>query len=154
SRDASVWESAAMTHLLTGLRIAVAYLATFLATAVRRPFRPPPRPSWSIGDEARARYLRGFLRRLHGMAAEPRRRELDSVPVLIPGALLRTRRRRATLGGVPVSWVTPRSGGEPRLVLYVHGGGFSMGSSRAVRDLLARLALAGNTRVLAVDYRL
>jgi acetyl esterase/lipase len=39
-------------------------------------------------------------------------------------------------------------------VLHVHGGGFTIGSSRAIRDLLARLALASNARVLAVDYRL
>jgi acetyl esterase/lipase len=88
------------------------------------------------------------------MPVEARRRELDSVPVLLPGALLRTRRRRGTLGGVPVTWVSPRSGGEPRLVLYVHGGGFTIGSSRAIRDLLARLSLASNARVLSVDYRL
>jgi acetyl esterase/lipase len=39
-------------------------------------------------------------------------------------------------------------------VLHVHGGGFTMGSSRAIRDLLARLALASNARVLSVEYRL
>lgn len=143
-----------MSRLLTGFRLTLAYVATLLVTAVRRPARKPPRPSWSIGDEARADFLRRFLRRLRGMPFEARRRELDSVPVLRPGALLRTKRRRGTLGGVPVTWVSPRSGGEPRLVLYVHGGGFTMGSSRAIRDLLARLSLASSARVLSVDYRL
>src|SRR5262249_50867155 len=104
--------------------------------------------------EARADFLRRFLRRLRGMPLAARRRQLDSVPVLLPGALLRTRRRSGTLGGVPVTWVSPRSGGEPRLVLHFPGGGFTMGSSRAIRDLLARLALASNARVLSVDYRL
>jgi acetyl esterase/lipase len=83
-----------------------------------------------------------------------RRRRLDSVPVLLPGALLRTRRRRDSLAGVPVTWVTPRGGSEPRLVLYVHGGGFTVGSSRMLRDLLARLALASSGRILSPDYRL
>ena len=149
-----VWENGPMSRLLTGFWITLGYVATLLLTAVRRPARPPPRPSWSIGDEARADYLRGFWRRLRGMPVEARRRELDSVPVLVPGALLRTRRRRGSLGGVPVTWVSPRSGGEPRLVIYAHGGGFTIGSSRALRDLLARLALASNARVLSVDYRL
>ncbi|HZJ55964.1 MAG TPA: alpha/beta hydrolase [Myxococcaceae bacterium] len=143
-----------MSRWATGVRLTLGYLATLLATAARRPFRAPARASWSIGDEARATFLRRFLQRLHASPVEAARRELDSVPVLVPGALLRTRRRRGTLSGVPVTWVAPRSGPEPRLVLYAHGGGFTIGSSRAVRDLLSRLALASNARVLAVDYRL
>lgn len=139
---------------LQGLVIALGYAGTLLVTAVRRPFRPPPRPSWSIGDEARAAYLRRFLRRLQTMPVEARRRKIDSVPVLLPGAMLRTQRRRDSLAGVPVTWITPRGGAEPRLILYVHGGGFTMGSSRMVRDLLARLALASSARILSVDYRL
>ena len=53
-----------------------------------------------------------------------------------------------------MTWVTPRAGPEPRLVLYVHGGGFTVGSSHTLRDLLSRLALASSARVLSVDYRL
>lgn len=148
-----MWESGTM-RVLVGLRMTLGYLIALLVTAVRRPFRTPVRASWSIGDEARAIYLRRFLRRLHALPLPARRREIDSVPVLLPGALLRTRRRRDSLAGVPVTWVTPRAGPEPRLVLYVHGGGFTIGSSRTVRDLLARLAVASNARVLSVDYRL
>ena len=143
-----------MSRWVTAVRLTLGYVATFLAVAARRPFRAPARPSWSIGDEARATFLRRFLRRVHAMPVEAGRQQLDSVPVLIPGALLRTRRRRGALSGVPVTWVTPRAGAEPRLVLYVHGGGFALGSSRTLRDLLARLALASNARVLSVDYRL
>jgi epsilon-lactone hydrolase len=143
-----------MSRWVTAVRLTFGYVATLLAVAARRPFRAPPRPSWSVGDEARATVLRRFLHRVHAMPVEAGRQELDSVPVLIPGALLRTRRRHASLSGVPVTWVTPRGGAEPRLVLYVHGGGFTLGSSRTVRDLLSRLALASNARVLSVDYRL
>ena len=149
-----MWESGAVSRWVTGIRLTLGYLATLLAAAVRRPFRAPARPSWSIGDEARALYLRRFWRRLHAMPVEDGRREIDSVPVLLPGALLRTRRRRGSLAGVPVTWVTPRAGPEPRLLLYLHGGGFTLGSSHTLRDLLARLSLASNARVLSVDYRL
>jgi acetyl esterase/lipase len=88
------------------------------------------------------------------MPVEVRRRKMDSVPVLLPGAMLRTKRRRESLAGVPVTWIAPRAGSEPRLILYAHGGGFTVGSSRMLRDLLARLALASSARVLSVDYRL
>ena len=148
-----MWESVAMTSLV-GLGMTLGYAGTLLATAARRPFRTPGRPSWSIGDEARALYLRRFWRRMRTLPVAERRRRLDSVPVLLPGALLRTRRRRDSLAGVPVTWVMPRAGPEPRLVLYVHGGGFTVGSSRMVRDLLARLALASSARILSPDYRL
>jgi acetyl esterase/lipase len=144
-----------MSRVLLALRMTLGYAATLVATAVRRSLRAaPPRPSWSIGDEARARFLRRFWRRIHALPREARRREIDSVPVLLPMALLRTTRTRDRLGGVPVTWVAPRRGVEPRLVLYVHGGGFTIGSSHMLRDLLARLALASNARILSVDYRL
>jgi acetyl esterase/lipase len=139
---------------LVGLGMTLGYAVTLLATAARRPFRAPARPSWSIGDEARAVYLRRFWRRMQELPIERRRRRISSVPVLLPGALLRTRRRRDSLAGVPVTWVTPRAGPEPRLVLYVHGGGFTVGSSHTLRDLLSRIALASSARVLSVDYRL
>ena len=148
-----MWESRSMRTLI-GLRIALGYAVTLLATAVRRPFRRPGRLSWSIGDEARAIHLRHFLRRLQAMPPGVRRLQVDSVPVLLPGALLRTRRRRDSLAGVPVTWVTPRAGPEPRLLVYAHGGSFTIGSSHMLRDLLARLALASRARVLSVDYRL
>ena len=61
-------------------------------------------------------YLRRFWRRCRSFRRR-RRVAIDSVPVLLPGALLRTRRRRDSLAGVPVTWVTPRAGPEPRLVL-------------------------------------
>ncbi|HVP61147.1 MAG TPA: alpha/beta hydrolase [Myxococcaceae bacterium] len=143
-----------MRRLLAATRLTLGYAAALLVTAVRRIRRPPLRPSWSIGDEARASFLRAFWRRLNSLPVEVRRQEIDSVPVLLPSALLRTTRRRATLAGVPVTWVTPRAGAEPRLVLYVHGGGFTIGSSHMLRDLLGRLALASRARILAVDYRL
>lgn len=139
---------------VTAVRLTLEYLATLLAVASRRPFRAPPRPTWSIGDEARATFLRRLLHRVHAMPVEVARQELESVPVLVPGALLRTRRRPDSLSGVPVTWVTPRGGAEPRLVIYAHGGGFTLGSSRTVRDLLSRIALVSNARVLSVDYRL
>ncbi|HSP20170.1 MAG TPA: alpha/beta hydrolase, partial [Myxococcaceae bacterium] len=137
-----------------GLRLTLQYVATLIVTALRRLTRPPARLSWSIGDEARAMFLRRFWRRLDALPPGSRRREIESVPVLLPSALLRARRTRAQMAGGPVTWVAPRGLSEPRLLLYVHGGAFTVGSSHMVRDLLARLALASRCRLLSVDYRL
>jgi acetyl esterase/lipase len=60
----------------------------------------------------------------------------------------------AALAGVPCVWHTPRDRRPERTIIYFHGGGFVMGSVAGHRDLLARLALGAEARVLGVGYRL
>lgn len=58
-------------------------------------------------------------------------------------------------GGVPGEWVTPRGLGRPSLtVLYLHGGGYCTGSPATHRAITGWLALRGDARVFAADYRL
>ena len=56
--------------------------------------------------------------------------------------------------GVPGSWFRRPESREDRVVVYLHGGGYSVGSVRSHRDLIARLCRASGARVLAIDYRL
>lgn len=55
--------------------------------------------------------------------------------------------------GVPCEWARPSGGGARGTVLYLHGGGFTIGSVPAYRDLSARLAVATGCAVLTVEYR-
>ncbi len=57
-------------------------------------------------------------------------------------------------GGVPAIWAVPTSGVADRVVLYVHGGGYVLGSAEAYRRFTGHLANAVGCRVLNVDYRL
>jgi monoterpene epsilon-lactone hydrolase len=57
-------------------------------------------------------------------------------------------------GGVPGEWVVPPLDPERRVVVFVHGGGFTLGSAAESRELTARLARASQARVLALDVRL
>jgi len=57
-------------------------------------------------------------------------------------------------GGVPGAWFTPPDPRPAAAVLYLHGGGYVMGSIATHRSLIARLARAAGLRVLALDYRL
>jgi len=41
-----------------------------------------------------------------------------------------------------------------RAILYLHGGGYIMGSINTHRELIARLSKAAQARILALDYRL
>lgn len=56
-------------------------------------------------------------------------------------------------GGAPAEWIeTPGAGSE--VILYLHGGGYVLGSIHSHRELIARLARAANSRALALEYRL
>jgi acetyl esterase/lipase len=58
-----------------------------------------------------------------------------------------------TLGGVPGVWFTP-PGATDAVVIYLHGGGLVIGSSKSHSDLGARIALASGARTFVADYRL
>jgi acetyl esterase/lipase len=57
-------------------------------------------------------------------------------------------------GGVPAEWVTAPNSGDDTVVLYLHGGGYVIGSIVTHRDLAGRIARAARARVLLIDYRL
>ena len=56
--------------------------------------------------------------------------------------------------GVPAEWVSVPTSSADRVVLYVHGGAYVIGSINTHRDLAGRIARASGGRVLNVDYRL
>ena len=57
-------------------------------------------------------------------------------------------------GGVPAEWLHHQAVPGDVVVLYLHGGGYCIGSVNTHRALAARLAQACRARVLNVDYRL
>lgn len=56
--------------------------------------------------------------------------------------------------GVPAEWIDVPGADAGRVVLYVHGGGYVIGSLVSHRELVARIARAAGARALSVDYRL
>lgn len=61
--------------------------------------------------------------------------------------------KRDSIVGVQVEWVVPLRATQ-RTIVYVHGGAFALGSSRAYRQHLVRLARICNAKVLSIDYSL
>ncbi len=59
-----------------------------------------------------------------------------------------------TLGGRPAERLTPEEGVSDAAVLYLHGGGYCIGSLDSHRGLGSRLALATGCPVAMLDYRL
>ncbi|MCY1288922.1 Monoterpene epsilon-lactone hydrolase [compost metagenome] len=60
----------------------------------------------------------------------------------------------ARVGGVPGLWALPERVEADRVLLYLHGGGYAVGSANAYRSLASHLAAACEARVLTIDYRL
>jgi acetyl esterase/lipase len=57
-------------------------------------------------------------------------------------------------GGVPGEWITAPEAVEERVIYYLHGGGYMMGSINTHREMISRLSRAAGARALAIDYRL
>jgi acetyl esterase/lipase len=64
------------------------------------------------------------------------------------------RSERVDAGGVPAEWIEMPGAVAGRTILYLHGGGYVIGSIDTHRGLCARIAAATRARCLAIDYRL
>src|SRR5262245_57487061 len=61
---------------------------------------------------------------------------------------------RVTAPVQPAEWLTPPGARPSAVVLYLHGGGYVIGSPRSHRHLAAAIARASAARALLLDYRL
>jgi acetyl esterase/lipase len=57
-------------------------------------------------------------------------------------------------GGVPAEWVAAPGFDPERAVLYLHGGGYAIGSINTHRRLAYDISAACGARILVIDYRL
>jgi epsilon-lactone hydrolase len=64
------------------------------------------------------------------------------------------KKEKVSAGGIDAEWISAPNSSVDRAVLYVHGGGYVIGSVNTHRDLLARIARASGARVLGINYRL
>ena len=64
------------------------------------------------------------------------------------------KREPVTANGVKSEWVSAPDADPGRAILYLHGGGYVIGSINTHRALAARLSRAAKARVLVIDYRL
>lgn len=109
---------------------------------------------------AQARMLRLFLRHVvkQHINAEPDlirlRANGDAIASLAPDTPRGVLRRRVVVGGLAGEEHLPRRSAPTCVILYLHGGGFVMGSFRTHRGISGRLAREVGARVVTPNYRL
>jgi len=59
-----------------------------------------------------------------------------------------------SIGPTHAEWLRPREARRDAALLYLHGGGYTMGSCNTHRALVARIAAAAGVSALLIDYRL
>jgi len=57
-------------------------------------------------------------------------------------------------GWVAGEWIVAPNAASDRAILYLHGGGYVMGSVNTHRAMIGRISRAAQARVLAINYRL
>ncbi len=113
------------------------------------------RPSWDEKLETWARFLHHYAKRSTFLPLSFQRRMLGVAPQT---PLTRSMRyEKVSAGGVPSEWFFlpgTKASADARVVLYLHGGGYSVGSIDSHRELVSRICVASGTRALVIDYRL
>jgi len=59
-----------------------------------------------------------------------------------------------SVGPVAAEWIFPEKASKQNVLLYLHGGGYCVGSINTHRGLVSHIAAAAETRALLIDYRL
>ena len=84
---------------------------------------------------------------------QEQRRDMENffVPSQLPE---NTQVESVNADGVPAEWLATSGADISRVLLYLHGGGYVMGSINTHRALVAGLSAAAGARCLSLDYRL
>lgn len=69
-------------------------------------------------------------------------------------AVIEAELRDADADGVPAEWVIAPNAVSSRRLLYIHGGGYTMGSALSHRVITSRMSALSGSMVLAINYRL
>ena len=120
---------------------------------IRRRFAGPRRPTWSSEFETLVTAFQMYSKVMPFISVANRRKATDMFPP-DPKALDGVQSEVVTANGVPGEWFRFSGAEEGRVVYYLHGGGYVLGSIDSHRMLIGRIAQAAKAHVFAIDYRL
>jgi acetyl esterase/lipase len=91
-----------------------------------------------------------FLARMHRNAVEFRSNEGQKQASFMTDVKIES----VDLDGVSAEWQIVPGAREDKVILYIHGGGYIMGSPNFTRLISVRLGIVTKARILSIDYRL
>src|SRR5260221_7946638 len=126
------------------------------AVTLRRKMTGPLRPTWDPTFEALAEMFHQGSRRITRLPVDAQRRATQSVILGLPSSPLyhETRFEKLSAGGTPAEWFRRDDAPRGPVILYLHGGGFGLGTIDTHRDLVARICRASRANALSLEYRL
>ncbi len=88
-----------------------------------------------------------------GMTFVERRVDFEQQVAILPGAES-VSCEPVSAGDIPAEWIVPEAAPEGDILLYLHGGGYCVGSIITHRSMVSHMARAAKTKTLLIDYRL
>ncbi len=89
----------------------------------------------------------------HTHDVERVRRRLDSISRLLKRAFF-VSVEATEVAGLTAEWLRPRRAPQEKVLLYLHGGAYLVGSCRTHRQLVSHVARAAGLNALVPEYRL
>lgn len=130
-----------------------ALVGIYRGVVLKRKLRGPAFPSWSPEFETLATLMHHYSKVSTVLPLSAQRRAATSL--LRPTkATSETEYERVRVGAIPCEWFRRPDSSLERVFLYLHGGGYSIGSIDTHRDLVARIVEASGMQALVPDYRL
>lgn len=112
----------------------------------------------------RARILDRLLRVLTARPLDPKidprafRKKFDQIAIRLSGRIKGVEVEKCDIEGLPGEWLWPKGAdhntGYTGTLLYLHGGGYILGSPDTHRPMVASLVRHAKARALLIDYRL
>ncbi len=88
-----------------------------------------------------------------GMTFEERRADFEQQVAILPMAESISC-EPVSAGDIPAEWIVPEGAPDGDAMLYLHGGGYCVGSISTHRSMVSHIARAAKTKALLIDYRL
>jgi monoterpene epsilon-lactone hydrolase len=87
------------------------------------------------------------------MTIDEMRRGMESLTKLarLPS---KTKVEKVSFNGISAEWICAKEAHEDRVILYLHGGGYNIGSLNTHRELAAHISMTSGAKVLLPNYRL
>ena len=87
-----------------------------------------------------------------GLTIQEQRAEVEAAPGFpLPEDI---QYEQVDAAGVPAEWITAPDAWYDRVIYFLHGGGYALGSINTHREMISRLSRAAKARAFAIDYRL